>query len=149
MGISAFWSTVDARTFTMAFCGTWNKTKSENGLAFFTAWEVPVDQLKRAAAAKLQTMISMNGNAVTIKKTFTEDDGNVKVDENTATLDTECEFTGPIGNKFNATATLEGDRLVIKGSGGNGTVTIEVVDGELVETMTGKGETFKRWSAKA
>merc|ERR1739848_945328 len=78
----------------MAFCGTWNKSKSENGLAFFTAFEVPADQLKRAAAAKLKTEISMSGNSVTIKKTYTEDDGNVKVDENTATLGTECELPG-------------------------------------------------------
>jgi hypothetical protein len=59
----------------MAFSGTWKKVSSENGEAFFTAFEVPVEQLKRAAAATLVTVIADSGATMVVKRTYTEADG--------------------------------------------------------------------------
>jgi hypothetical protein len=59
----------------MAFAGTWNKISSNGGEAFFTAFEVPIEQLKRAADAKLTTVITDNGSSIVLQRTFTEKNG--------------------------------------------------------------------------
>lgn len=55
--------------------GTWNKTKSENGPAFFTAFDVPADQQKRAGSAALATTIAVDGKSMTVTRKYTEADG--------------------------------------------------------------------------
>merc|ERR1712227_459987 len=99
----------------MTFAGSWKRTKTEGGEAFFKAFDAPEDKLKRAASADLATTVEEN--------------------------------EGPLGNKHTFNITRDGAKVVATAD--IVTMTFEVVNGELVESWTGKGNTFKRFHAKA
>merc|ERR1712025_9290 len=133
----------------MSLAGSWKKSRSENGGPFFTAFGVPEEQLKRAQAATITTTIEDNGASAKVTRVYTEADGNVKTDVNEATFGSEAELTGPRGNPYKATVTkVSPSKWTIAGSGGQVTGTIELDGAELLETLTGKGQTFKRWSTR-
>ena len=55
---------------------------------------------------------------------------------------------GPRGNTIKAKVTRAGDKITADGSGGNASMTLEIVGGNLVETLSGKGLTFTRTHSK-
>jgi len=55
--------------------GNWKKTKTEGGEAFFAAFEVPAEQLQRAASSTLETVIKIDGDSMSITRTYTLPDG--------------------------------------------------------------------------
>merc|ERR1712002_398787 len=135
------------KTSKMSLAGSWKKSRSENGGPFFTAFGIPEEQLKRAQAATITTTIEDNGASAKLTRVYIEADGNVKTDVNECTFGVETELTGPRGNPYKATVTKESAaKWTIKGAGGEVTGTIEMDGAEMLETLTGKGQTFKRWS---
>ena len=65
---------------------------------------------------------------------------------NTINIGAESELTGPLGNSYKAVVNRSGDKLTTSANGAD--VTLEIVGGQLVETMSAKGCTFKRVSSK-
>merc|ERR1712131_150814 len=130
-------------------CRKLEKSRSENGGPFFTAFGIPEEQLKRAQAATITTTIEDNGASAKLTRVYTEADGNVKTDVNECTFGVETELTGPRGNPYKATVTKESaTKWTIKGAGGEVTGTIQMDGADMLETLTGEGQTFKRWSTR-
>jgi len=94
------------------------------------------------------TEITDSGDKVVIVRNWNNGE---KVDTNTITIGAESELTGPRGNAFKATVTRDGDKLVGVGSGGKMKMSLEVVNGELVETVEAVEQnlTMKRFHSKA
>ncbi|CAG5094957.1 Oidioi.mRNA.OKI2018_I69.XSR.g13962.t1.cds [Oikopleura dioica] len=132
----------------MALAGKWNKARNENGEAFLTALGVDKAAMERAANASCVTEITDSGDKVVIVRNYNNGE---KIDTNTITIGQESELTGPRGNPFKATVTREGDKLVGVGSGGKMKIALEVVGGELVETVEAIEQkmTMKRFHTKA
>merc|ERR1711953_567857 len=107
----------------MALAGKWNKARNENGEAFLTALGVDKAALERAANAACVTEITDSGDKVVIVRNWNNGE---KVDTNTISIGQESELTGPRGNSFKATVTRDGGKLKM---------SLEVVNGELVESV--------------
>ena len=69
-----------------------------------------------------------------------------RTNSNTINIGAESELTGPLGTTYKAVVNRSGDKLTTTANGAD--VVIEIVGGQLVETMSAKGQTFKRISSK-
>ena len=60
-----------------------------------------------------------------------------------------CEIEGPLGKKHTFNISKDGDKFVAKAADIGIEMTFAIEGGQMVETWTGKGNTFKRFHAKA
>ena len=59
------------------------------------------------------------------------------------------EITGPFGQVHKVEVKPDGEAVVASTTDGSITIRFEIVNDELVETFSGKGNTFKRFHARA
>merc|ERR1712037_249926 len=112
------------------FAGSWKRTKTEGGEAFFKALNAPEDKLKRAASADLVSEVKSDGKNIELTRTYT--------------LAGESK-----SSTQKVTVEADGEAVVCKTTDGSMSIRFEVVNDELVETFSAKGNTFKRWHARA
>ncbi|CBY08674.1 unnamed protein product [Oikopleura dioica] len=130
------------------FAGSWKRTKTEGGEAFFKALNAPEDKLKRAASADLVSEVKSDGKNIELTRTYTLA-GESKSSTTKVTVGQESEITGPMGGTHKVTVEADGEAVVCKTTDGSMSIRFEVVNDELVETFSAKGNTFKRWHARA
>ncbi|XP_070575075.1 fatty acid-binding protein 2, liver-like [Ptychodera flava] len=134
----------------MAFAGKWTLDRSENLEAFMDAVGAPEEA--RAKAREVSPVVEMikNGDVLTIKMT-----GKEKTVEQTFKLGEPFDETyGIQGNVRKAVATAEGQKLVIKGVGGDSKAdqiveTREIVGDQMLVTLTLGDVSAKRYFNRA
>ena len=124
----------------MAFAGKWNKTAVEGGAAFFAACGIPDDKLA-AAEALVSTEVTEDGDNYCFNRTY----GNGQTSTMKFTIGAESDFEGPAGP---VKATVARDGGALKASVAGIDASLEVVGGQLVESWSAGGATFKRMSSK-
>merc|ERR1711953_953214 len=112
----------------MAFAGKWNKTAIEGGAAFFAACGISDDKLA-AAEALVSTEVTEDGDNYCFNRTY----GNGQTSAMKFTIGAESDFEGPAGPVKATVAGIE--------------AALEVVGGQLVESWSAGGATFKRMSS--
>jgi len=130
------------------FAGSWTRTKTEGAEAFFKALNAPEDKLKRAASAELTSVVKSDGKDIELTRTYTLA-GESKTTTTKVTVGAECEVAGPLGGTHKVTVEADGEAVVCKTTDGAMSIRFDIVNDELVETFSAKGNTFKRWHKRA
>merc|ERR1712055_714960 len=130
----------------MSFAGKWKETKTEGGEAFFKAFGAPEDKPKRAEPAELISELTESGDTIKLTRTYTLG-GESKTVSHEIKVGTTSEIEGPLG-KHSFAISRDGGKVTAKAAAIGLEMTFENVGGELVETWTSKGNTFKRFHAK-
>ncbi|XP_071808270.1 fatty acid-binding protein, intestinal-like [Asterias amurensis] len=126
--------------------GKWVYASGDGMDALLDLLKVPAE--KRPTDPSSTVEITQSGDDFTVKTTAA--DGNCRE----AKFTIGVEFSDPDikalrGVEVKATPCWEGDKLVLKGSGGNGTATREIVGGQLVMSFDIMGTKATRFFNKA
>ncbi|PIK49334.1 putative fatty acid-binding protein 2, liver [Apostichopus japonicus] len=130
-----------------AFEGKWVFDRSEGMDAIVGALSLPADKVPKSGQTTLEYKIS--GNSFTINGTHPK---SGKALSSTFTIGEKFkadELSAYLGKDVYATPSWTGSKLVVSGEGGQGSLTREVVNGELVTTFTFGGASGKRIFKKA
>ncbi|CAG5094959.1 Oidioi.mRNA.OKI2018_I69.XSR.g13963.t1.cds [Oikopleura dioica] len=130
------------------FAGNWKRVRSEGGAAFFLAFGAPQEKLEKAAKAELTTTVTSDGKNIEIKRTYSLD-GESKESVTKVVVGEVSDIVGPFGQSHKVEVKADGEAVVASTTDGAITIRFEIVNDELVETFSGKGNTFKRFHARA
>lgn len=120
------------------FNGNWTLDRTEGGAEFMAALGIPADKVPK----KVDLEVTQNG-----------DDFSFKVITDKGTREHSVTIGKPfkesiMGHEVEGAASRDGDRIVTANNKGSETVR-EIINGELVVSMTVKGVTAKRFFKKA
>ncbi|XP_077990593.1 fatty acid-binding protein 2-like [Glandiceps talaboti] len=133
----------------MAFAGTWKSTSCENIKEFMLAAGAPAERAENAALPNATVTCSRDGDYYVLKATGPKG-GTIEHKFISGQEFTE-EF-GPIGKKRQSVATVEGNKLTIRGvEAGTVVETREVNGDDMVFTLTkdGVGVVGKKYFKRA
>ncbi|XP_071963441.1 fatty acid-binding protein, intestinal-like [Antedon mediterranea] len=126
------------------FNGTWSLAKSEGLSALLDAVKVPAE--KRPSDDNATVSITQSGDSFTIKTTTAAGTREAKFSIGTPFVDADIKQLR--GKDIEVTPEWNGDKLVMKGQGGN-SLTREIVGGQMVVTFDFGGVSAKRFFNKA
>ncbi|XP_077988769.1 fatty acid-binding protein, liver-like [Glandiceps talaboti] len=133
----------------MAFAGSWVSYKSENVEQFMLAAGAPEERAKNAEAATTKITFTKDGD--TFVYAITGPKGNT-LEQRFKPGEPFTESFGPIGKERQAVASIDGNKVTIKGvEAGTVVVTREVNGDEMVSTFSkpGVGVVAKRYLKRA
>ncbi|XP_022110479.1 fatty acid-binding protein 2, liver-like [Acanthaster planci] len=126
--------------------GKWVYTSGEGMVALMDKLNIPAD--KRPSDPSSTVEITQNGDNFCIKTTTP--DGRSREAKFTIGVEfVDEEIKALRGMDIKATPCWEGDKLVLKGSGGNGSVSRQIVGGQMVLTYDVMGVKATRVFNKA
>jgi len=158
------------------FAGSWKRTKTEGGEAFFKVRftklgiglkiNFRLSTLLRTSSSELLPLTSSLRSNPTARTSSSPEltlllgkfinkipnfinSSESKSSTTKVTVGQESEITGPMGGTHKVTVEADGEAVVCKTTDGSMSIRFEVVNDELVETFSAKGNTFKRWHARA
>ncbi|XP_033127921.1 fatty acid-binding protein, intestinal-like [Anneissia japonica] len=126
------------------FSGTWSLAKSDGLAPLLDALKVPAE--KRPSDESATVVITQSGDSFVIKTTTAAGTREAKFSIGTPFVDQDIKELR--GKDIEVTGAWDGDKLVLKGAGGN-SVTREIVGGQMVVTFDFGGISAKRYFTKS